>query len=215
MAHLLHIDSSIQGDNSVSRALTARAAEAWRSAHPTGTIRYRDLGRHPLPHLDSDSGLARMVPADQRTPAQQASWNLSVELVEEIKAADTVLLGLPLYNYGAPSVVKSWVDHLIAPGLAIDPETNEGLLGGREFIVVATRGGGYGAGAPREGWDHASVWLPHGLSLTGLEPRFIEAELTLAKTNPAMAGLIPMAEESLRRAEAEIDAIWAPAAALS
>ena len=215
MTHLLHIDSSIQGDNSVSRTLTARAAEAWRSANPEGTTTYRDLGRHPLPHLDAESGLARMVPPDQRTAAQQASWDLTVELVEEVKAADTVLLGMPLYNFGAPSVIKSWVDHLIAPGLAIDPQTGEGLLGGREFIVVATRGGGYGPGTPKEGWDHASVWLPHGLSLTGLEPRFVEAELTLAKTNPAMAGLIPMAEESLRAAQAQIDALWKPVAAIS
>jgi len=213
MTHLLHIDSSIQGDNSVSRTLTARAAEAWQAAHPGGTVSYRDLGRNPIPHLDSEGGLARMVPPDQRTPAQQASWNLTVELAEEIKAADTVLLGLPLYNYGPPSVIKSWVDHLIAPGLTIDPETGAGLLGGRDFIVIATRGGGYGPGTPKEGWDHASVWLPHGLSLTGLEPRFIEAELTLAKVNPAMAELIPLADESLRAAEAEIDALWEPLAA--
>ena len=212
MPHLLHIDSSIQGDNSVSRTLTARAAEAWRAAHPGGTTSYRDLGRHPLPHLDAESGLARLVPADQRTRAQQQSWNLTEELVGEIAAADTVLLGLPLYNYGAPSVVKSWVDHLIAPGLAFDPETGEGLLGGRDFVVIATRGGGYGSGAPKEGWDHASVWLPHGLANTGLAPRFVEAELTLAKSNPVMAGLIPMAEESLRTAEAQIDALWEPVA---
>lgn len=215
MTHLLHIDSSIQGDNSVSRTLTARVAEAWRTAHPDGTTTYRDLGRHPLPHLDAESGLARVIPADHRTPAQQASWRLTEELIGEVKAADTVLLGLPLYNYGAPSVVKSWVDHLIAPGLAVNPETGEGLLGGREFIVIATRGGGYGSGAPKQGWDHASAWLPHGLAMTGLEPRFVAAELTLAKTTPAMAGLIPMAEESLRAAEEQIDALWAPVAAAS
>lgn len=213
MAHLLHIDSSIQKDNSVSRALTARAADAWRSVHRGGTTTYRDLGKNPIPHFDSETGLARAIPEDQRTPAQQASWALTEELISEIKAADTVLLGLPLYNFGAPSVVKSWVDHLIAPGLAMDPETGAGLLGGRDFVVIATRGGGYGAGTPKEGWDHASVWLPHGLSLTGLEPRFIAAELTLAKVNPAMAGLIPLAEESLRAAEAEIDALWEPLAA--
>ncbi|GAB3919356.1 FMN-dependent NADH-azoreductase [Microlunatus endophyticus] len=213
MSHLLHIDSSIQGDNSVSRTLTARAAAAWQAAHPGGTVSYRDLGKDPIPHLDADAGLARMVPPDQQSPAQQASWNLTVELAEEIKAADTVLLGLPLYNYGPPSVIKSWVDHLIAPGLTIDPETGAGLLGGRDFIVIATRGGGYGPGTPKQGWDHASVWLPHGLSLTGLEPRFIEAELTLAKVTPAMAELIPLADESLRAAEAEIDALWEPLAA--
>ena len=62
MAHLLHIDSSIQGERSVSRSLTARAAAAWLAAHPDGTVTYRDLGANPLPHLNSESGLARMVP---------------------------------------------------------------------------------------------------------------------------------------------------------
>src|SRR5207244_6288746 len=71
----------------------------------------------------------------------------------------------------APSSAKAWVDYLIAPGLSIDPETHVGLLGGRYFVVLASRGGGYGAGTPREGWDHAEAWLPHGLALTGLEPR--------------------------------------------
>lgn len=173
---LLHIDSSIQGDRSISRRLSARAAAAWRAAHPDGTVVYRDLGANPLPHLDADGGLARMVPADQHTPAQAASWRL------------------------------------IGPG-AIDPVTQEGLLGGRDLIVLASRGGGYGPGAPREGWDHAEQWLPHGLSLTGLEPRFITAELTLAETNPAMAELIPLMHESIAAAERAVDALWTPAVA--
>jgi FMN-dependent NADH-azoreductase len=215
MPHLLHIDSSIKGESSVSRKLTARAARIWRAAHPGGTVTYRDLGRDPLPHLDEAGGLSRVLPADQHTAAQAASWALTQRLVAEVRAADVVLLGMPLYNYGVPSSVKSWVDHLIAPGLAFDPETNTGLLGDRDFVVVATRGGGYGEGAPREGWDHATAWLPHGVSLTGLEPRFIAAEFTLAESTPAMSGLVPMAKESLRAAEAEIDALWPakPAAA--
>jgi FMN-dependent NADH-azoreductase len=212
MAQLLQIDSSIQGDRSVSRRLTARAADVWRTAHPDGTVTYRDLGTHPLPHLDADGGLARMVPPENHTSAQAASWALSEELVAEILAADTILLGLPLYNFGPPSSVKSWVDHLVARGLSIDAATGGGLLGGRELIVLASRGGGYGAGAPREGWDHAEPWLPHGLNATGLETRFIAAELTLADVNPAMAELKPLAAESLAAAEREIDALWAPVA---
>ena len=74
MSHLLHIDSSIQRDRSVSRRLTARAAAAWRDAHPGGTVTYRDLAADPLPHLDAHSGLARMIPPDQQTPAQAASY---------------------------------------------------------------------------------------------------------------------------------------------
>jgi FMN-dependent NADH-azoreductase len=213
MAHLLHIDSSIKGDASVSRSLTAHAADVWRTAHPGGTVTYRDFGVDPLPHLDAATGLARMVPADQRTPAQAASWELTEQLVGEVLEADTILLGLPLYNFGPPSTVKAWVDHLIAPGLSMDPETQTGLLGGRELLVLASRGGGYLPGTPREGWDHAEPWLPHALSTIGLEPRFITAELTLADTVPQMAELRGLAAESLAAAEREIDALWAPVAA--
>jgi FMN-dependent NADH-azoreductase len=81
------------------------------------------------------------------------------------------------------------------------------------MIVLAARGGGYAPGAPREGWDHAEPWLPHGISLTGLEPRFITAELTLADVKPEMSELRPLAAESLAAAEREIDALWTPVAA--
>ena len=213
MAHLLHIDSSINGDHSVSRKLTARAAAAWKAAHPDGTVTYRDLGAEPLPHLDAVSGTAHMLPPDQHTPAQADSYALRVQLIDEIKAADTIILGLPVYNFGAPSSVKTWVDHLIVPGHSMNPETNEGLLGDRELIVLIARGGGYAPGTPREGWDHAEQWLPHGLALTGLTPRFIIAELTLANVVPAMAELKPLAAESLAAAEREIDELWVPVSA--
>ena len=191
MAHLLHIDSSVRGEQSVSRRLTALAAERWRAAHPGGTVTYRDLAVDPIPHLN---------------PAAAAP--LSAELIDEIKQADTLLLGLPLYNFGAPSTVHAWVDHIVAPGLSIDAETGGGLLDGTDFIVLASRGGGYGPGTPREGWDHAEAWLPHAVSLTGLRPRIITAELTMADVNPAMADLKPLAAESLRRALAAIDQLW-------
>lgn len=209
MSHLLHIDSSVQGDLSVSRRLTGRAAGRWHATHPGGTVTYRDLGAHPTPHLDATTGMARLLPADQRTPVQEASLARSVELVDEIKRADTVLLGLPLYNFGPPSAVKAWVDHIVAPGLSIDADTGEGLLAETDFIVLASRGGGYGPGTPREGWDHNVTWLPHAVSMTGLKPRFITAELTMADVNPAMAELKPLAAESLRSALSVIDQLWA------
>ncbi|UOZ05736.1 FMN-dependent NADH-azoreductase [Amycolatopsis sp. WQ 127309] len=211
MAHLLHIDSSITGEASVSRRLSARAAAAWRAAHPDCTVTYRDLGENPVPHIDAAGGTAGRVPPEHHTPAQAAAWALTREIVGEVQAADTVLLGLPLYNFGPPSSVKAWVDHLIAPGLSTDAVTMAGLLGGREFIVLASRGGGYGAGTPRAGWDHAEAWLPHGLAPTGLEPRFITAELTLSYVKPAMAELIPLADASLATAERTIDELWATA----
>jgi FMN-dependent NADH-azoreductase len=209
MPHLLHIDSSIKKGASVSRELTARTVRTWLAAHPGGTVTYRDLGADPVPHLDDNGGMARAIPPEQHTPAQAASWRLSEELVAEVRAADTIVLGLPLYNYGAPSSVKAWVDHVVAPGLSVDPETGEGLLGGRDLIVLASRGGGYGPETPKYGWDHVTPWLPHGLDATGLQPRFITAELTLASVVPAMAELIPLAEKSKAAAEQAIDGLWA------
>jgi FMN-dependent NADH-azoreductase len=209
MAHLLHIDTSIQGEQSISRRLSARAADRWRAAHPDGTVTYRDFALDPMPHLDAAGGLARLIPPANHTPAQAASFARSVELIDEIKEADTLLLGLPLYNFGPPSTVKAWVDHVVAGGLSFDPETQAGLLGDTEFIVLASRGGGYAPGTPRHGWDHAETWLPHGVLLTGLSPRFITAELTMADVNPAMAGLRPLAAESLANAERLVDELWA------
>ncbi|WP_205696306.1 FMN-dependent NADH-azoreductase [Conexibacter sp. SYSU D00693] len=208
MPHLLHLDATIQGDRSVSSALSHRAVAAWKAAHPTGTVTRRDLGAHPLPHLDHVALEARNVPAEQHTPEQAAAHALARELADETLAADVVVLGLPLYNFGPPSTVKAWVDHLVAPGIGYDPATGDGLLGGRDLVVLQARGGGYGPGTPREGWDHAQPWLPHGLSLTGLEPRFITAELTLADVNPAMAELRPLAAESLAAAERAVDELW-------
>lgn len=82
-----------------------------------------------------------------------------------------------------------------------------------EFIVLHARGGGYLEGTPREGWDHAEPWLPHAVSLTALEPRFITAELILSETVPAGFELKGLAAESLARAAAEIDGLWAEVAA--
>jgi FMN-dependent NADH-azoreductase len=212
MPQLLRIDSSFQGDASVSRSLTERAAARWRATHPDGTVVTRDLGASPVPHFDAATGLARMVQPSAHSDAQAESWALTQTLVGEILAADTIVIGMPLYNFGPPSSLKAWVDHLVAPGLSVDPATMTGLLGDREVIVLASRGGGYGEGTPREGWDHAQQWLVHALSTVGLVPRFITAELTLADVNPHMAGLREQAAESLRAAQAEIDALWAPVA---
>lgn len=195
MSHLLHVDSSIQGDQSVSRALTEHAARQWRRAHPDGTVTYRDLGEHPVPHLT-----ATVDPA------------LTEQLISEITRADTLILGVPLYNFGPPSAVKAWVDHITKAGVTFDPETGAGLLGGTELIVLTSRGGGYGPGTPREGWDHSVAWLSHMTAFLGFTPRIITAELTMANVNPAMGALKPLADESLAQAHSEIDGLW-PAAA--
>lgn len=208
MPHLLHIDSSVKGDASVSRSLTRRAVEAWKAANPSGTVTYRDLAATPLPTFGPEHVLARFVPEAQYTQAQHDARALSQELADEVLAADVVVLGLPLYNYNAPSTVKSWIDHLVFPGISQDAATSEGLLGGRKFQVIATRGGGYGEGTPRHGWDHASPWLLQVLSTLGIDADLTAVELTLADVVPAMESLKPLAAESLSAGQRDIDAYF-------
>ena len=133
-------------------------------------------------------------------PAQAVSPG--TELIAEVKRADTIL-ACPSTTSARRARSRPGSIISSSPALWVNPETHAGLLGGRDLIVLAARGGGYGPGTPREGWDHAAAWLPHGLSYTGLEPRvFITAELALADVNPAMADLRGLAAESLSRRRA-------------
>ncbi len=156
--HLLHIDSSLRTASSRSRILSARFAEAWREANPGGTVTYRDLAADPLPHLDEIAFAANVTPEEDRTPEQRAARALTDSVVGEVLAADTIIVGMPLYNFGAPSTLKAWVDRLVVPGVTIGPDG--GTLGGRRVVFATSRGGGYGPGTPREGWDHGATRSP-------------------------------------------------------
>ncbi|BBZ36507.1 FMN-dependent NADH-azoreductase [Mycolicibacterium confluentis] len=208
MSTLLHLDSSVRAEGSVSRALTARAVARWCAANPAGKVTYRDLAADPIPHLDASNGLALMTPAEHHNPAEARTYALSRKLIDEIRAADTVVLGMALYNYAAPSLVKTWVDHIVAAGLSFAPD-GTGLLTGTEFVVIESRGGSYREGTPKHGWDHAESWIAQAVSLTGLEPQIIVAELTMAAADARMAHLRHLARVSLERAHAQIDALWA------
>jgi FMN-dependent NADH-azoreductase len=152
MPQLLHVDSSMRTERSRSRALSAHYAEAWRAANPGGAVVYRDLAADPVPHLDEAAFLANMIAAEERTPEQRKARALAETLVGEVLAADEIVVGMPLYNFGPPSTLKAWFDRLVVPGLTVGEDG--GRLGGRTLTFTAARGGGYGPGSPREGWDH-------------------------------------------------------------
>lgn len=206
MSHLLHLDSSLRTEGSRSRLLSAHYAERWRARHPGGTVTYRDLAADPVPHMDQVAFSSGFVAAADHTPEQAAARALADTLIDEVTAADTVLVGLPLYNFGPPSTFKAWLDRIVSP------ERTIGKLGEKEFVVVTARGGGYSPGSPREGWDHREPWLRHALSPLGVSDIvFIDTELTLARESPAMIPLdLGIAEDkSLASALAAIDDLLA------
>ena len=202
MPTLLHIDTSLNGENSVSRAVAASFRESWEARHPGGTVTYRDLAAAPLPHLDAAAYRAGYVPADQRTPEQRACFALREELVQELEQADAVLLGAPLYNYSVPSSLKVWLDHVIVVGRTTGVE--QPTAAGTPVTVVTSRGGSYRPGTPQAGNDFAVPYLQYVLGSTlSLKPEFIVPELTLARTVPAMAELIGLADASRDKAHEE------------
>jgi FMN-dependent NADH-azoreductase len=209
MRHLLHLDSSLRTEGSRSRKLSAYYAEVWRSAHPDGTVSYRDLDADPVPHLNIEAFTANFLDASDRTPAQVAARALTETLTGELLAADDIVIGVPLYNFSVPSTLKAWIDRIVVLGLTIGD--TGGLLGGRSVTVTTARGGGYGPGTPREGWDHREPWLRHALAGVGLtDLTFIDTELTLARESPAMLPLdLGGAEDkSLADAHAAIDELF-------
>src|SRR6202012_2899628 len=162
MGHLLHLDSSLRTDGSRSRQLSARYVDRWRASHPGGAVTYRDLAADPVPHLDQAAFSSGFTPPADRTPEQVAARALADRLIDELVVVDTVLIGLPLYNFGPPSTFKAWFDRIVSP------ERTIGKLGGTDFVIVTARGGGYGPGTPREGWDHREPWLRHALTSLGV-----------------------------------------------
>ncbi|MGD9482691.1 NAD(P)H-dependent oxidoreductase [Streptomyces sp. TRM70308] len=189
MATLLHLDSSLNGDHSASRAVTAVFRTTWEREHPGGRVIHRDLAADPVPHLDA-AGL---------------DSELRETLVRELEEADAVLIGAPMYNYAIPSTLKAWLDHVIVQGRTALAERP--TAAGTPVAVVASRGGAYGPGTPQEGNDHVQNYLRYVLgTVLALDPTFIVPELTLAPTVPAMAELIPLFEQSRAEAHAAAEA---------
>jgi FMN-dependent NADH-azoreductase len=202
MSTLFRLDSSIRTEGSVSRAVADTFQDAWLAEHAEGTVTHRDLSLAPLPsEAWAIAAGAGYVPADQRTAEQNEAAALATTLGDELLGADALIVTSPLYNFGINQHLKAWVDLLIteprfAPGGAP-------ALAGKPAVLVVVRGGGYGEGTPRAGWDHGTPWIQRILrDVWGAELETIEAELTLAAVNPAMADLVGLADQSLASAKA-------------
>ncbi|MFC7715458.1 FMN-dependent NADH-azoreductase [Nonomuraea recticatena] len=185
MPQLLHIDASAVHDGSVSRQVARSFRDAWE-----GEVVYRDLGARPVPHLTEAGIVARHAPAQEHDAEQATAAFLQEALVEELLQAEAYLFAVPMYNFGAPSTFKAWLDHVLIPGRTLGMSPDDSPIAGRPATLISVRGGAYGPGTPREGWDFADPYLRKILTeVFGLELRVVTAELTLADTTPAMAGL--------------------------
>ena len=201
MTNLLHIDSSIRGAASVSKEVTASYAKAWRTAHPDGGYRYRDLALEPVPHIDAVAHGAAQVDPAEHTDEQRAAFKHTAETIDEVHWADTVLIGAPMYNYSVSSLLKVWMDRLFVPQHMADPATGRSVLSDKKLIIATARGGSYAPGPPREPLDFQEPYLRGILGTIGLiDITFVHTELTLAETVPALAQFKDLAAESRRTA---------------
>jgi FMN-dependent NADH-azoreductase len=157
---LLHIDSSILAANSASRQLSAAVVERLRKAAPGLKVVYRDLAVEPLSHLSGEH-LAAAQGAAPESQAVQKDVAVSQTVLEEFLAADTVVIGAPMYNFTIPSQLKAWIDRIVARGKTFQYGANgpEGLAGNKRVIIAVSRGGFYGAGAPSAALEHLETYL--------------------------------------------------------
>jgi FMN-dependent NADH-azoreductase len=198
MPTILVIDSAVSGDASVSKALVREAVAALTEGAPARVI-HRDLGRDPVPHL-TEATVAG-VRAQPATEAEQAARALSDALIAELRAADTIVIGAPMYNFSVATGLRAWFDHVLRAGetFRYTEAGPEGLLAGKRVIVVESRGGLYSEG-PAQAFDFQEPYLRHLLGFVGLtDVTFVRAE-KVAYGPEARDAAIAAATDSLRTA---------------
>lgn len=190
MSTLLHIDSSARYSNSISRQLTAATVAQWKLKNTDGKVIRRDLAEEALPHISEAMLGAFFTPAEKRTPEQQAVIAKSEQLVEEIFAADTLVIGVPMYNFAPPSALKAWIDHVMRAGRTFHytEKGPAGLVTGKRAIVILSRGGVYSEG-PAQAMDFQSAYIKSVLGFIGIT----DVELVIAEG-------VSMGEEKTKQA---------------
>ena len=193
---LLHVDSSILGPGSVSRALSAEIVDARRRKDSSLEITYRDLASDSIGHL-SGAHLAAAQGASPETAALAQDINAGATALEEFLAADVIVIGAPMYNFGVPSQLKAWIDRLAVAGQTFRyTETGpEGLCGGKSVIVASSRGNVYGAGSPLAALDHQESYLRSVFGFLGITDVTIVRAEGLAFGDDARAAAIAGAKQ--------------------
>lgn len=200
MKTLLQLNSSLFAGDGQSTRLAGEFVAAWRARNPDGKVTVRDLALDPVPHLDAARLQSFLAKPEERSPEQQAVVAQSDALIEQIRSADVIVLGLPMYNFTLPSTLKAYFDHIARAGVTFryTEKGPEGLLTGKKAYVFATRGGHYAGTAQ----DHQSVYVRQFLGFLGLDDvEFVYAEGLAISEASKEAGLLK-ARNHIRRLSA-------------
>jgi len=156
---ILHIDSSINGEQSASRTISAKIVDQLRTLDPSADLIVRDLVSEPLPHLTLEAFADSAV-------------------LDEFLAADTVVIGAPMYNFTLPTQLKAWLDRILIAGKTFRYGANgpEGMVKGKRVIVALARGGFYNQGSPAAAFEHLETYLRGAFNFIGVEPEFVVAD---------------------------------------
>ena len=173
---LLHIDSSILGDNSASRQLSREVVEAWKAAEPGMTVTYRDLAADAISHFSAQTLVAAGTSAELRDAALKHEADLSASAMAEFLAADAVVIAAPMYNFSIPTQLKAWIDRIAVAGQTFryTEAGPEGLCGGKKLVIVSTAGGLHAGQPSSVGHEDYLKQMFGFLGITDIE--FVRAE---------------------------------------
>jgi FMN-dependent NADH-azoreductase len=199
---LLHIDSSVLADNSVSRKLTAQIVAEWSANHPGTTVDYLDLATQAPSHLSADSLGFRLPAGSDMSDVQKAENAISEALVQQFLAADVIVVGAPLYNFSIPSQLKAWIDRVAQVGRTFKytDKGPQGLAGGKVVIVASTRGGMYSTSEGGRAMEHQESYLQTVFGFFGVtDVRIVRAE-GLAMGDAGKAQALASADSDIKSA---------------
>ncbi|MEV0246609.1 NAD(P)H-dependent oxidoreductase [Nocardia sp. NPDC050712] len=176
MTKLLHLDASPRGPRSHTRTLTDDFVTRWVSQRSEVTVAHRDLGVRPPPHVTEGWIAAAFADPATRTPQMRADLAVSEDLVDELLGTDVLVLGVPMYNFGIPAMLKAYIDQIVRVGrtFGFDPEAENPYTpllpaGKRAYVIVSTGDSGYQSGGPLAGLNQVEPYLRTVFGFIGLD----------------------------------------------
>ena len=201
---ILVVNSSPMGDASVSRRLTQKLVDEWVQKNPEAQVIDRDIVAEPLPHLDGAILGAFFTPDDQRTPEQVQAAAKSDQLIAEVFDADVIVFGIPMHNFGLPSSLKAYIDHVARAGKTFQYTANgpEGLVTGKKVFVISARGGDYSEDSPMAALDFINPYMKTVLGFLGMQDVTLIGANGLAISDEEKQKSVQKAEEQVQLAVA-------------